>query len=86
MRFRSFCGVLIPRHVVVAACAAFLIAPTMMHAGFADNPDDERQGPASYTIALFGDMPYNPLGGRSIPVCLRISTRVTWHSLYSMAT
>ena len=51
-----------------------------------DRKDDERDSD-SYTIGLFGDMPYNALGqGRSIRRCSPTSTGSTSPSRSSTAT
>jgi hypothetical protein len=48
--------------------------------------DDDEGGRASYTVGLFGDMPYNALGKEQYPACSPTSTAVTSRSPCSTAT
>jgi len=43
---------------------------TMTYAALAKEASDQGSGPATYTIALFGDMPYNALGRAQYPALL----------------
>jgi hypothetical protein len=54
-------------HAVIAVIcgAAFLVLSTMYNSSAAD--DDNQKGGESYTIGLFGDMPYNALGRAQFP-------------------
>jgi hypothetical protein len=58
-----------PRALVLAATALVIAATSIGvvrgHEG--DEHDDRGGGPASYTIGLFGDMPYNELGRAQYP-------------------
>src|SRR5206468_7013803 len=54
---------------MVAAIATLVMAAVVsrVHARQADN---DRRGPETYTIGLFGDMPYNALGRSQFPALL----------------
>lgn len=56
---------------VLATLAALALAAVVAGAAYAglagDGPRDGGPGPGSYTIALFGDMPYNALGRAELP-------------------
>src|ERR1700730_13373934 len=64
MTLRSFSKGLVPAAMVVAAA----------YVGLANGADDDSQrvgrGPDTYTIGLFGDMPYNALGKAQYPSLL----------------
>src|SRR5205823_14589698 len=60
-----------PRMVRFVTSVAVIAAAT--YAGFAKElgeGGERARGPASYTIALFGDMPYNALGRAQYPALL----------------
>jgi len=63
----------IPAPNVIAASTAIL-ALAAAYIGRAQDgsadPHDKRRGPATYTIGLFGDMPYNALGKAQYPALL----------------
>src|SRR5882672_1895651 len=52
----------------VAAATVIVVAAHVAVAQGSD--DDDREGPATYTIGLFGDMPYNTLGRSQYPALL----------------
>ena len=56
----------------IAAATAGVLAATFLtgHAMKKDKDDDDDRGPGSYTIGLFGDMPYNALGRSQYPALL----------------
>jgi hypothetical protein len=54
--------------VAIAAAAALAVGVT---AGRADQGDNTPNGPAHYTIGLFGDMPYNAQGKTDYPYLLQ---------------
>src|SRR4029079_13531589 len=59
---RTRAAVLLATAVLVAASAYVALAK--------DGDSDNGRGPAAYTIALFGDMPYNALGRSQYPSLL----------------
>jgi hypothetical protein len=58
-----------PRVFGLAATAIVIAATSIGVVGGheRDERDDRGRGPASYTIGLFGDMPYNDLGRAQYP-------------------
>jgi hypothetical protein len=52
--------------IAVAVCGAALLILAAVYAGSASNDEGEKGG-ESYTIGLFGDMPYNALGRAQFP-------------------
>jgi hypothetical protein len=54
------------RRIAVAVCGAALLVLSAVYAGSPSNDESEKGG-ESYTIGLFGDMPYNALGRAQFP-------------------
>src|SRR5215831_4941214 len=63
-----------PMNAVGRVAAVFTIAAIVASAGYRlsanENGNDDRDGDNGYTIALFGDMPYNALGKQQYPALL----------------
>ena len=61
------------RMLTLAAAAALVLAAgvTAALAGRGDDPASQAGGPDSYTIGLFGDMPYNAQGKADYPILLQ---------------
>jgi len=57
------------RRVCVALAATALVAATI-HGVQAKGDDDDRRGPHTFRVGLFGDMPYNTLGRSQYPALL----------------
>jgi hypothetical protein len=71
-------------HYILAGAVAITVL-TGVYAGAAmvgDNND--RRGPETYSVALFGDMPYKALGRAQYPPLLAESMQVTSRSRCSM--
>jgi hypothetical protein len=57
-----------PGRLSIAATAA--LSAAVLFAGHAMGKPDEKNGPNSYSIGLFGDMPYNALGRSQFPALI----------------
>src|SRR6478672_2457210 len=56
--------------MMAPAAAAIIIMGALVAQAKDDKDKDELHGPESYTIGLFGDMPYNALGRSQYPALL----------------
>jgi hypothetical protein len=61
----------VSRNHYLLACAATIVVLTGVYTGAAMlGEHDDRRGPDTYSVALFGDMPYNALGRSQYPALL----------------